>query len=156
MEDRARQLCRGHDDASDVVQDAFERALRTASRPRDPADSTKVRAWLLAIVFHTFIDRVRKQKQTRLVTQEIELPDVADEPTQALSWQDIGDEDVRVAMAKLSEDVRETYRLFALDGLSYQEISARLSIPTSTVGTRVHRARKQLRKVLAALLEQRR
>jgi RNA polymerase sigma-70 factor (ECF subfamily) len=153
MRDKARMLCRGHADADDVVQDAFVRALRTSRRPHDPRDETRVRAWLLAIVSSVFIDMVRRRKRLRTITHDLELPDVAaEEPTRPLPWEDISDEALRAAMERLSYEVRETYRMFA-NGLSYREIAAKLNILVATVGTRVHRARRQLRRLLAANVE---
>ena len=40
------------------------------------------------------------------------------------------------------------YRLHALEGRSYQEISERLGIPKATVGTRLIRARRKLKELL--------
>jgi RNA polymerase sigma-70 factor, ECF subfamily len=40
------------------------------------------------------------------------------------------------------------YRLHALEGRSYEEVSARLRIPKATVGTRLIRARRKLRDLL--------
>ena len=61
-----------------------------------------------------------------------------------------GDLDVRAAVAALRDDVRDTYRMFALDGLDYTAIAAALGIPKATVGTRIHRARRALRAALTS------
>jgi RNA polymerase sigma-70 factor, ECF subfamily len=147
----ARKLCRGHVDADDVVQDAVVRAMQTNTPLRDPR---KVRAWLLAIVHKTFLDMLRRRRRRSNVILGIDPPDVAaDTPTERLAWEDISDDDVRAAIARLSEDVRTTYQMFSLEGRSYAHIASRLQIPRATVGTRILRARRQLRALLAPRAE---
>jgi RNA polymerase sigma-70 factor, ECF subfamily len=148
---RARQLCRNHVDAEDLVQETYVRAM-TAKKPL--REKSKVRAWLLRILTNTFFDMLREQKRRRRIIVTIELPDVAaEEPTQPLSWEDISDEEVRAAIAQLSDDVRNTYRMFALECRSYADIATLLGIPPSTVGTRILRARRQLRALLIPVAE---
>jgi len=52
------------------------------------------------------------------------------------------------SVPRLPEDFREVYRLHALEGRYYEEISAQLRIPKATVGTRLIRARRKLRDLL--------
>lgn len=140
---RATQMCRSHNDPEDIVQDALVRAFRARDQMRGAS-----RGWLLAIVTNTFLDAVRRKKaRPGEVALEIDLaaPVVDDE---AAPWADLGVEDVRAAVADLPEDVRETYRMFALEGRDYVAISSALGIPKATVGTRILRARKKLRELL--------
>ena len=69
-----------------------------------------------------------------------------DEP----AWAHLSIDDVRAAIAALPDDVRDTYRLFALEGRDYVAISALQGIPKATVGTRIMRARRKLRELLQA------
>lgn len=148
---RARELCRGHVDADDLVHETIIRAM-TANKPL--RERSKARAWLLRILTNTFFDMLRQQKRRRRIIVTVELPDVAaEEPTQSLSWENISDEEVRAAIAQLSDDVRTTYRMFALECRSYAEISRILGIPCATVGTRILRARRQLRALLMPVVE---
>jgi RNA polymerase sigma-70 factor (ECF subfamily) len=59
---------------------------------------------------------------------------------------------VRRAIERLPDDVRETYRLFAIEGHDYAQIATLQHIPAATVGTRLYRARKRLRALLIAEL----
>lgn len=148
---RAQQVCRSHVDPDDVIQDALVRAFRGREQLREPA---RARAWLLSIVTNTFIDAIRKHKAR---PDRDELPDEPpappDEPTEALPWQTLGVAEVRAAIAKLPDELRDTYRMFALEDRDYNHIAATLGIPKATVGTRILRARKRLRAILAAELE---
>ena len=143
---RASQLCRGHGDADDLVQDALLRAFRARSQTRDIG---RLRGWLLTIVTNTFLDSLRRRKAR---PGEVELAIDVAAPThddeEESPWARIDLDDVRAAVAELPDDVRETYRMFALEGRDYSGISTALGVPKATVGTRILRARKRLRGLL--------
>lgn len=143
---RAAQLCRSNCDADDIVQDSLLRAFLTRSQVKD---LSRARAWLLTIVTHTFIDFVRKRRRRPdHVELPLDMPEPEPEPIEPSPWSNIGSEDLRAAVDRLSDDVRETYRMFALEGRDYAAISEAQVIPTATVGSRIFRARKQLRVLL--------
>ena len=52
---------------------------------------------------------------------------------------------MRLAMAELPEQIRETLELRLRDELSYEEIAAVLEIPLGTVRSRLHTALRLLR-----------
>jgi RNA polymerase sigma-70 factor, ECF subfamily len=143
---RAIQLCRSHYDSDDVVQDALLRAFLTASQVQDP---TRIRAWLLMIVTNTFIDLIRKRRRrpdpVQLVT---EVPTPA--PLEPAPWDHFDSDDLRRAIDQLPDDVRETYRMFAVEGCDYATIAKVQHILPATVGTRLFRARKRLRLLLTS------
>jgi RNA polymerase sigma-70 factor (ECF subfamily) len=141
---RAKELCRDKFDPEDVYSDAMERAFRAVGQIRDPS---RMRAWLLRILTNTFIDHVRVQRR-RPPHEEFADNISASELGESSPWEDISADDLRAAIADLPGDTQETYRMRVLEGLSCAEISRILRIPISTVGTRLYRARKQLRKQL--------
>jgi RNA polymerase sigma-70 factor, ECF subfamily len=143
---RATQLCRSSYDVDDIVQDALLRAFLTRSHVREP---TRTRAWLLTILTRTFIDLTRKRRrQPEHVSLIDDMP--APAPIEPSPWDEIGVDDLRAAVERLPDDVRDTYRLFALEGRDYIAISELQRIPSATVGSRIFRARKQLRALLTA------
>ena len=148
MRRRAARMCRRAADADDLVQDALLRAFRSRDGLRSPE---RAGGWLLTIVSSTFIDRVRRR---RARPAEVELavepaaPEVELEVEQP--WAHVSIDDVRAAVAALPDDVRDTYRMFALEGHDYTSIAATQGIPRATVGTRIHRARRHLRALLVA------
>ena len=148
MRRRAARMCRRDADADDVVQDALLRAFRSRDGLRSPE---RAGGWLLTIVSSTFIDSVRRR---RARPTEVEMavepaaPDVELEVEQP--WAHVSIDDVRAAVAALPDDVRDTYRMFALEGHDYTSIAATQGIPRATVGTRIHRARRHLRALLVA------
>ena len=70
------------------------------------------------------------------------------EPNAPRMWETITDEQIAAALADLESPFREVYELRLFGNCSYDEIAERLTIPRSTVGTRLMRARQKLKKAL--------
>ncbi len=142
---RALRLVRSRSDAWDLVQDTYERALRakTSYQP-----GTNLRHWLMTILYNLFLDRCRRQgREPRHIG--IEGHDVpSPEPQAPEAWEAITEDQIRAALAALDDPFRLVYELRLLDNCSYDEIADRLTIPRSTVGTRLMRARHKLRETL--------
>ena len=60
--------------------------------------------------------------------------------------------DLHVALQTLSSDHREVIVLRELQQMSYEEMAGVLGVPRGTVESRLHRARAELKKRLAAYL----
>jgi RNA polymerase sigma-70 factor (ECF subfamily) len=145
----AFRLCRERADASDIVQDTFERAWRAWDRLPEDAN---VRAWLVTILNRLFIDRFRQARRAPTVDiDHVELP--CPEPAEVPAWANVTSEQVGAALAGLDAEFRAAYELHAIDGRSYLEIAEALRIPRSTVGTRLLRARRKLRELLVVEVE---
>jgi len=139
----ARWLTRNHDDAQDVVQEAYLRALRFFSS----FHGTDARAWLLTIVRNTCYTWLRRNRTAELSgdfdeivnAQESEAPDP--ETAHVLKVQA---QLVNEAIDKLPVEFREVVVLRELEELSYKEIAVVTGIPIGTVMSRLARARKRL------------
>lgn len=153
----ARNLVRNATEVEDLVQDVFEKALRSLDRIDLAANP---RGWMVTILHNLHIDRCRQRARMRphVPCDDLPIPVPATaEDGDAPIWSAITTEDVRRAAANLPDDLREVYVMFALEGRSYIEVADRLGIPKATVGTRLSRARARLKQLLTAeLAEQRR
>jgi RNA polymerase sigma-70 factor (ECF subfamily) len=125
----------------------MERALRTfhAFRP-----GTAVWAWLRTIMNSVWIDGWRRRqaaaKICSLPTIDMAGPDP--EPTASESRDEEILERLPEAIAQLPPIFRQVLELRLQENQSYGEIAERLGIPSRTVGTRILRARRQLRAIL--------
>jgi RNA polymerase sigma-70 factor (ECF subfamily) len=155
----ALRLTRNEQNAEDLVQDTYVRALRFYDRFEW---GTNIRAWLLRILTNTFINRYRKnQKERQLVEQpEMTLAQEALLSSQAVvQLQDpekmvmgrLLREDLARAVEELPDDFRIPVVLADAYGFSYREIAEIQGCPIGTVMSRLHRARKGLQ---ARLLDQ--
>jgi RNA polymerase sigma-70 factor (ECF subfamily) len=140
----ASRLCSDPADAEDLVQDTYERALRAWERL--PADAN-VRAWLVTILLRLFIDRQRRAK--RNVTFAIDRDHPSPEPPPPPRWASVTSEQLAAAIAQLGDDFRRVFEMHASGRKSYQEIADELAISTTTVRTRLFRARRRLLQLLA-------
>lgn len=143
----ARRLCQSRDDAEDLVQDALERAMRNADKLTDPG---RARAWLITVMHNLFIDRCRHKSRRphHGALDEDHLGGVPD-PGRVPAWGDITVDDVRAAARDLPGEFRRAYEMHAFEKRSYEDIARALGVPKSTVGTRLLRARRKLRALLA-------
>jgi RNA polymerase sigma-70 factor, ECF subfamily len=151
----ARGLTRGNDAAEDLVQDTFIRAYRGLSRFR--GDST-FRTWLHRIA----INVIRSYLARRPFHQESygfdeEVGGRSDTERLVAFPHDLESTIVQrrvidQALSMLSPDARVVIALRDGQGLEYHEIASVLGIPIGTVESRIFRARRQLRPMLAPLI----
>ena len=78
----------------------------------------------------------------------------ADSEPPAPAWLDITPEQVQAALAQIGDEFRVVYELATSANRSYKEIAAQLRLPAATVGTRLIRARRKLRRLLTPLVRE--
>ena len=145
----AKWLTRSHEDAEDVVQDAFLRAFSAFESFR--GESAK--PWLLTIVRNTsmtWLKRNRNAAATIGLEQSLEDPIERSPDPEEILLISCDREQVRKALEQLPLDFRETLVLREMEGLSYREISAIVGVPLGTVMSRLSRGRDWLRRVLSS------
>jgi RNA polymerase sigma-70 factor (ECF subfamily) len=126
-------LCRNRDDAEELTQEAFLRALNHIGGFRGRSG---LRTWLHRIAYHEFTHRRRKQRP------ESELADsAATHPFESTSALAI---DLGRALSALSVDARAAFVLCDIEELTMDEAAAVLRVPSGTVKSRLRAARKQL------------
>jgi RNA polymerase sigma-70 factor (ECF subfamily) len=143
----AERWCGNRGDADDLLQDTFERALSRGISP----EVRSTGAWLTTIMHNLFINRCRDAARRPghetfegINGQVTRLETDTSEP----AWSHITVQDIHDALDHIEPVYRDVYKLHTFEYLSYEQIATRLSIQRITVGTRLNRARKQLRKVL--------
>jgi RNA polymerase sigma-70 factor (ECF subfamily) len=139
----ARWLMRNEDDAQDMVQEAYLRALRFFGG----FHGTDARAWLLTIVRNTCYTWLKRNKSAELLGdfEEVVLTKESDEPDpEATHVLKVRAQLVNEAIEKLPIEFREVVILRELEELSYKEIAEITAIPIGTVMSRLSRARKRL------------
>jgi len=144
-----------HADVEDCTSEALRRAFEGQTEVRGP-----VRPWVLGIARHVALDTLRARQKQR--ARNVELP--ADAPSSSRNVMDRlidpgagADEQLELAeraarvrrvLLQLPEGPRRALQLFHIEGLSYQEVAARLEVPLGTVATWVTRGRKAMAEAL--------
>lgn len=141
------------DDARDVVQDALVQAFRGLASFRN---TSAFYTWLYRIAFNVAASRRRRRRIFTSLEQVrencgSEPVDAGPAPGEQLD-QDERCQFVRHAIGQLAEEHRAVLVLREMDGLRYEEIADILNLPVGTVRSRLHRARMQLRDLLAGRL----
>jgi RNA polymerase sigma-70 factor (ECF subfamily) len=139
----ARWIIQHHQDAQDVVQDAYIRAFRGFHRFR----GGNSRAWFLTIVRNTAYNWLNcHAPEAKLIPYDeekhAEIISI-NEPKDALVYEG-QKEHLQRALERLPLEFREIIILYELEGLSYKELAAALGIPVGTVMSRLSRARRRL------------
>jgi RNA polymerase sigma-70 factor, ECF subfamily len=148
----ARRMTGSSADAEDLVQETLIRAYRAVDR----FDGRHPRAWLLTILRNTWKNMNRRARPLFADFPEEILPRI---PAHGSDGRGGAEEHVldatldsrlAAALADLPSIHQEVVALVDIDGLSYRETADVLGVPTGTVMSRLHRARKQLRAQLEA------
>jgi RNA polymerase sigma-70 factor (ECF subfamily) len=137
--------------AEDLVQETMLKAFRSWHQYRP---GTNVRAWLLTILRHTFINEYRKRRKVvaELDVSEVEawtvFPEVQEVDPEGRFFDQIVDAEVLHAIDALPDEFRETLTLSDVQGLTYAEIAEITEVPVGTVKSRLFRARQALQRQL--------
>ena len=145
----ARWLVQNQDDAEDLVQETYLKALRNFTSFQQ---GTNFRAWIFQILKNTFLSSRSKLERRMTVAMDSEedspvLPVTSGTPESALIERS-GIEAIRCAIEQLPVIFREVILLRDVEDVSYQDIAEILSIPIGTVMSRLARARKVVRESL--------
>jgi RNA polymerase sigma-70 factor (ECF subfamily) len=145
----ARWLTRNGDDAEDVVQEAFVRALRFF----DGFHGGNARAWLLTIVRNACYDWLRRNRSAEAHDELDEEVHGASEPSptaEDLLVEQVDRVRLQRALEALPPAWREVLILREFEGLSYKEIAEVAGVKMGTVMSRLARARDALLRQLTA------
>jgi RNA polymerase sigma-70 factor (ECF subfamily) len=157
----ARSIMRNDGDAEDVVQAGYVQAFTHLQNFRG---ESALSTWLTRIVLNEALGRMRRRRPTTGLeaieaaqanggAQIIEFPLLQDhpDPEAAMSRLEIR-ELLEQAVDSLPEAFRAVFVLRDVEGLSAEETAAQLQIRPETVNTRLFRARRRLRELLAEQL----
>ena len=146
-------------ECQDVAQEAFLRAYRAMGSFRGDA---QFYTWLHRIAVNTAKNHLVANGR-RPPTDDIDVADAEqydsgirlrdnDTPERELMRQQM-EQTVMRAVEALPEELRNAITLREVDGLSYEEIAARMGCPIGTVRSRIYRAREAIEQELAPLLD---
>ncbi len=156
----AMQLTRHPDDASDLVQETYLKALRVAERFEEQGGG--IRPWLFKILHNVFYTRLARDKRQPRGVEDLTVADDSqpgpEDATPAwdlasLDWEHVDDR-IKQAIESLRPEYRTVLLLWGVEGLKYREIAEIEDVPIGTVMSRLHRARSILAGQLHDLAEE--
>jgi RNA polymerase sigma-70 factor, ECF subfamily len=136
--------------AEDLAQETFVKAFRSLAA----FDTTRrLSSWLFRIAHNTGIDALRRTRTARAGPtaasidepgRDVPAPPEADPVEQRALGRALQD-----ALARLRPDQRTAVVLRYDEGMAFEEIGRVLGIPETTARSHVHRARKELARLLS-------
>jgi RNA polymerase sigma-70 factor (ECF subfamily) len=153
---RAMRLTRNRADAENLLQDTMLSAYVGFHLFKE---GTNLNAWLHRILTNNYIDTYRRTLRQPVVylraemTDELLATNVAHSSTGLRSAEDealdtLPDTEVKTAMKALPEQFRLAVYYADVQDLKYGQIAEIMHIPKGTVMSRLHRGRRQLRRLL--------
>jgi RNA polymerase sigma-70 factor (ECF subfamily) len=148
----AYRMTRNREEAEDVLQDTFLRAMRALGTYDT---QYKFSTWILTIASRLCVDRWRASRRTQLSLDaeydsgSIQLPHPGERPDDHTFKREVAAL-VESGLQRVPEDYRVMLILRHRLELSYEEIAAVTGMPLGTVKTRIHRARERLARALSA------
>lgn len=147
--------------AEDLAQDTFIKVLNALDR-YDP--KYKFSSWIFKIAHNTALDDLRRKIPDTLSldgsphagdaeearASQITAVSSDETPEQFTASREIGAA-IEEAVAMLRPEYRTAIVLWHVEGRPYDEIAEVMDLPLGTVKTYIHRARKELRELLAHL-----
>lgn len=146
-------VVRNHEDAEDIAQETFYRAFRFGNLKK----IENVKAWLGRIAWHLALSRVRNRTRDRKRLQP-------DDRLLSIPAREPGAEELLIQkerallleniLLSLPRNLRKTFVLLTVDGITSRYAAEILGIPESSVRNKLLRARILIKQKLAALMEE--
>jgi RNA polymerase sigma-70 factor (ECF subfamily) len=161
----ALRYTRSPSDAEDLVQEAMTTAFRSLHQVEE---GSNVRAWLYRVLHTTFLSQYRRSQRRPLEDATEDLEQVTSRPPPGTPGSNtapsaeqtalgaVGPDEVRAALAALTEEQRVAVYLADVEGFAYREIAEIMETPVGTVMSRLHRGRAALRAALGPYVERER
>jgi RNA polymerase sigma-70 factor, ECF subfamily len=159
----AIKLTHDHAEAEDLLQETAAKAFAGFDGFRD---GTNLGGWLYRIMLNSHISAYRKQQRcpAQWLTDSITDGQLMSEALHSsaglrsaedLALDHLEDSDIKAAMQALPERMRTTVYLADIEDRRLREIAELTGVPLGTVMSRLHRGRRQLRRLLADVAAER-
>jgi RNA polymerase sigma-70 factor, ECF subfamily len=149
----AYRMLSNRETAEEVTQDAFLSVWRQAATYR--AGVGAARPWLLSIVHHRAVDRLRRTRERQ---PAVSLDEAWMKPSGSDVFSDVyrglQREQIRQALAQLPDEQRVAIDLAYFHGTTYVEIAEMTDVPVGTVKSRVRLGLEKLKSSLDGQLKE--
>ncbi len=137
----AYSLTSNRDDAKDLVQETFFKALNNQEKFNE---HTNIKAWVYTIMKNTFInDYRRRTKRQTLFNDDVHEYVMNSRPSDLGPETDFGFRELNSVVNELEPEFRIPFQMHD-NGYKYQEIADELGLHLGTVKSRIHFSRQKL------------
>lgn len=145
---KALSVVRVKEDADDVVQETFVKIYRNAEKFKIQKGAS-FKSWGYKILMNTSFTRYQKMKKkgsafTELPPEFYEIiPDTEGDNMEIKTLRD----DVASVFSKMPKHLVKVLHLHFIEGRPHKEIAEKEGVTVSAIKTRVHRAKKEFKKI---------
>lgn len=135
------------EDANDLVQETYLRAFKYYNKYNE---GSNIQGWLYTIMKNTFLNRctsMSAKKMSYVDHSDLHLYKHENAVNRAIGK--LENDEIRKSLATLPPNMSQAFMLH-FEGHAYREIAVIQNAPIGTVKTRIHCAKKLLRKYLVA------
>ncbi|MCF8369045.1 MAG: sigma-70 family RNA polymerase sigma factor [Bacteroidales bacterium] len=139
----AYSLTSNHDDADDLIQDTFLKAISNKDK-FDPA--TNLKAWIYTIMKNTFINKYRKDSKVSTIidnTKDLYYLNTTNNTDSNAPETRYNHSELLKVVNALQDDHRVPFQMH-FQGYKYKEIAEQLNLSIGTVKSRIFFSRKKL------------
>jgi len=139
-------MVRGNkEDREDLVQETIIKAYKSFNQ-LDQIE--KCKAWLASILYNTFINKYRREKENPVILRPEEEGLVYNDDPESKILEKLKYEELLMALDELPEEYRTVIIFSDMQDMSYKDITEVLGVPIGTVRSRLSRGRQLLREKL--------
>ena len=143
----ARQLTGNEDDAKDLLQETFLKALLNRDKY---VNQNNFKAWVYTIMKNIFINNYRRAKKSRTFidqTDNLYHINSVNNDTEFNPESSIATKELTKGIESLDKDFRRAFDMYN-DGYKYKEIADDLNLTIGTVKSRIFYSRKKIMETL--------
>lgn len=145
---KARSIVRGEEEAEDVVQEAFTKIYLNAQKFRKQ-EGASFSSWGYRILINTALTHYAKKKRSGAL--HVELDDeiwnlIPDKKLRQFEKKELTDM-VASVLVRMSPLFARALQAFFVEGKTQEEMANQEGVSVGAIKTRVHRAKKEFRKI---------
>ncbi|MBR4301900.1 MAG: RNA polymerase sigma factor [Bacteroidales bacterium] len=143
LEYYAYSLTNNRDDAKDLVQDTFLKALIYRDKFED---NTNLKAWTYTIMRNTFINNYRRSMKSATIidqTEDAYYLNTSTKSSYGMPEAELSVKELKEAIGNISDEQRIPFEM-QYKGYKYKEIAKELNLSIGTVKSRIFFCRKKL------------
>ena len=149
---KALSIVREHEEAQDVVQEAFTKIYLNAAKFKKQ-EGASFSSWGYRILINTALTHYAKRKRAGQATVELDEEIwalIPDKNLRQFEKKELMDE-VASVLSRMPEAFAKVLHAFFLEGKSQEEIANEEGVSVGAIKTRVHRAKSEFRKIYKSI-----
>ena len=145
-------LTRNGEDAKDLMQETVYKAFKNLKQFKV---GSNFRAWMAMIMRNAFINKYRKDKRKHSFENNFDAININHLTKQAVYNEGTSNSmvsELKSLINELNEDLQKPFLLHYI-GFKYEEIAQKMNLPLGTIKSKIHHARKELKRKIKAVYQ---